>query len=162
MEGTRLFCRACGKQIEEDSRFCRFCGTSQADGPTAAAANPAPRAGNRFERRVRQVFPRHHLQDEITHYLLIAAMVIGVVGFLIALFPPLGGGIYGLAWLLFAIVLLLFVMHRDATIGRVLASRPADPNTLRYHAARGAQPAQPSAPAPEGRAAAAKEPGTQK
>lgn len=150
MEGSLVFCRACGRQIEEDSRFCRFCGKAQAGGPGAASAGPAGQAappGTRFTRRLRQVFPRHHLQDEITHYLTIAAMVIGVVGFLIALFPPLGGGIYGLAWLLFAVVLLLFVMHRDATLGRTLGNWPADPNTVRYHAARGTPGAEPTLPA---------------
>lgn len=136
MEGTPVFCRACGKQIEGGARFCRFCGRSQVDGPGAATGS-SPAAGPSLGQRFRQIFPRHHWQDEITHFLTIAAMVIGVAGFLIALFPPLGGGVYALAWLLFAILLLLFVMHREATLGHVRGERPAESGAVRYHAARG-------------------------
>ncbi len=95
-----MFCRACGKQIEADARFCRFCGKSQAEGPAAGSAGPGAKAatgsgsktqlddmlgGMGLERWLRRVFPRHHLQDEITHFVTIAAIVIGVVGFLLAL-----------------------------------------------------------------------------
>ena len=137
-----MFCRACGKQIEEGARFCRFCGKAQADGRSGAfsGSGPGAQSASSLGQRVRQLFPRHHLQDEITHFLTIAAMVIGVVGFLIALFPPLGGGLYALAWLLFAIVLLLFVMHRDATLSHTRTDRPAEPTGGRYHAAREAPP----------------------
>jgi fatty acid desaturase len=147
MEGTPVFCRACGKQIEEGARFCRFCGKSQVEGP-GAATRSSPAAGPTLGQRVRQVFPRHHWQDEITHFLTITAMVIGVAGFLIALFPPLGGGIYALAWLLFAILLLLFVMHREATLNHARADRSAEGGGVRYHAARGV-PAQTSEARPE-------------
>ncbi len=67
-------------------------------------------------------------------------MVIAVVGFLIALFPPLGGGLYALAWLLFAIVLLLFVRHRDATLSHTWREQPVDSADVRYHAAREERP----------------------
>ena len=142
-----MFCRACGKQIEEGARFCRYCGKAQADGPSRAfsGSGPGARSASSLGQRVRQLFPRHHLQDEITHFLTIAAMVIGVVGFLIALFPPLGGGLYALAWLLFAIVLLLFVMHRDATLSHTRSDRPVESTGRRYHAAREAPPAAPDA-----------------
>jgi len=140
-----VFCRACGKQIEADARFCRFCGKSQADGPVAARPGPGAQlgtpAGSALERRLRQVFPRHHLQDEISHFLTMAAIVIGVVGFLLALFPPLGAGLYALAWLLFAIVLLLFVMHRDATLAHTRTDQAGEASTGRHHAERGASPA---------------------
>lgn len=159
-----MFCRTCGKQIEEGSRFCRFCGKSQAEGPAPAGSAPskgsAARPGTGLEHRIRQVFPRHHLQDEITHFLTIAAMVIGVVGFLLALFPPLGAGVYALAWLLFAVVLLLFVMHRDATLGHVQADRSGD-QAGRYHAGRTPLPPEPPAPVREDRAVG-KEPQPQK
>jgi hypothetical protein len=148
--GSKVFCRACGKQIEADSRFCRFCGKSQAEGPAAAPGGPgakvATSSGSGLERRLRQVFPRHHLQDEITHFLTMAAIVIGVVGFVLALFPPLGAGLYALAWLLFAILLLLFVMHRDATLAHTRTDRAEDASTARHHAGRGAVPDRGEAP----------------
>ena len=28
-EEMKMYCSKCGKQIEEDSKFCPFCGTSQ-------------------------------------------------------------------------------------------------------------------------------------
>jgi hypothetical protein len=99
-----------------------------------------------LERWVRRVFPRHHLQDEITHFLSIAAIVIGVVGFLLALFPPLGAGLYALGWLLFAILLMLFVMHRDATLAHTRTDQPGDAPTGRHHAGRGAVPDRGAAP----------------
>ncbi len=139
-----MFCRACGKQIEADARFCRFCGKSQADGTVAAKPGPGAKLGSGtrsgLEQRLRLVFPRHHLQDEITHFLTIAAIVIGVVGFLLALFPPLGAGLYALAWLLFAILLLLFVMHRDATLAHTRTDQAGDAPTERHHAGRGGLP----------------------
>lgn len=156
-----MFCRACGKQIEADARFCRFCGKSQAEGPGAASAGPGAKAatgsgsktrlddtlgGMGLERWLRRVFPRHHLQDEITHFLTIAGIVIGVVGFLLALFPPLGAGLYALAWLLFAILLMLFVMHRDATLAHTRTDQPGDAPTGRHHAGRGAVPDRRDAP----------------
>ena len=156
-----MFCRACGKQIEADARFCRFCGKSLAEGPAAGSAGPGAKAatgsgsktqlddmlgGMGLERWLRRVFPRHHLQDEITHFLTIAAIVIGVAGFLLALFPPLGAGLYALAWLLFAILLMLFVMHRDATLAHARTDQPEDARTGRHHAGRGAVPDRGDAP----------------
>lgn len=139
-----MFCGACGKLIEADARFCRFCGKAQAEGPVAPKPGPGAKlrtgSGSGLERRLRQVFPRHHLQDEITHFLTMAAIVIGVVGFGLALFPPLGAGLYALAWLLFAILLLLFVMHRDATLAHTRTDQPGDGSTTRHHAGRGAPP----------------------
>ena len=139
-----MFCRACGKQIEADSRFCRFCGKGQAGGPAAASGGPGAKlatgSGSTLERRLRQVFPRHHLQDEITHFLTMAAIVIGVVGFVLALFPPLGAGLYALAWLLFAILLLLFVIHREATLAHTRTDQAGDAPTERHHAGRSASP----------------------
>ena len=141
-----MFCRACGKQIEADARFCRFCGKSQAEGPAAASGGPGAKvgtsSGSRLAGRLRQVFPRHHLQDEITHFLTMAAIVLGVVGFVLALFPPLGAGLYALAWLLFAILLLLFVMHRDATLAHTRMDQTGDASTGRHQAGRGASPDQ--------------------
>ena len=28
-DGNKLYCKNCGKQIEEDSKFCRYCGKEQ-------------------------------------------------------------------------------------------------------------------------------------
>src|SRR3979490_2457311 len=90
-----VFCRECGRPIEADAHFCRFCGKSQADpmagsasafppphtrpaGAGAARRPPAPTpppAGAGLERWLQQLFPRHHLQDEFMHIGTIAAFL---------------------------------------------------------------------------------------
>src|SRR5258708_11494127 len=142
-KGGIVFCRSCGKSIEEGARFCRFCGKSQADpvaGSAAAASSAAPASherGSGLEHRLRQVFPRHHLQDEFTHAGTIAA-------FLLALIGLVGGFFINYSWLgtnflLGSIALLLFLILRESTLSHIRVrdggSSPNESGT-RYHAPR--------------------------
>lgn len=149
-----MYCRSCGKQIEADSAFCRYCGTGQdpanAGQPATtgtgvmdpvtpnpgAGGPPAPRGS--LESRLRHLFPRHHLQDEFMHLATIVAFVIAVVGFLFGFLSyalPVGG--LAVTWLLFAIALLLFLMLRESTLSHVRSRVPG--GATRYHAARTSQ-----------------------
>ncbi len=150
-----VFCRQCGKEIEAGARFCRFCGAAQVVAREGAPAGRSPTTPSRIERRLRHLFPRHHLQDDFMHIATIAAMVIAVVGFIVGLFPGLGGQIYGLTWLLFAIALLLFLMLRESTLNHARGILPrhheSEGAPTRYHAARTAPPsssADPGVPPP--------------
>ena len=84
-----VFCRSCGKAIEAGARFCRFCGKSQLDpvaGSASAVSSSAPArqpGGAGLEHRLRQIFPRHHLQDEFTHVGTIAAFLMALIGFVV-------------------------------------------------------------------------------
>jgi hypothetical protein len=131
-----VFCRECGKQIEDDARFCRFCGKPQADDTpgTAAASANAPRTGTGLQHRIRQVFPRHHLQDEFMHLATIAAFVLAVAGLLIGIFPALFT--IGASLLFFSIALLLFLILRESTLSHIRVSSPRTGEGTRYHAAR--------------------------
>jgi zinc ribbon protein len=123
---TAVFCRSCGKQIEADARFCRYCGVRQAE-PAAGKAAPGsgtaappaaskPAGGGGLELRLRRLFPRHHLQDEFMHLATIVAFVVAVVGFI---FGMTSLWAFGVTWLLFSIALLLFLMIRESTLSHV-------------------------------------------
>jgi zinc-ribbon domain len=144
------FCRECGKPIEADARFCRFCGKSQAD-PVASTGTPrsasagstraAGGSGESLESRLRQLFPRHHLQDEFMHISSIAAFFMAAIGFILGFFTPaLGGSWLSTNFLLGAIALLLFLILRESTLshlrGRSGTGATSSPEGGRYHAAR--------------------------
>ncbi|HYM97923.1 MAG TPA: zinc ribbon domain-containing protein [Candidatus Sulfotelmatobacter sp.] len=155
-----MFCRSCGKEIEPDARFCRFCGTARED-PAAARpgiADPAPvgasgaagarsSSGGGLEARLRHLFPRHHLQDEFMHLGTIVALVVAVIGFI---FGMTSLWAFGVTWLLFAIALLLFLMIRESTLSHVRVHGEADDGKGQRPGARGGS----SASTPSGGGAA--------
>lgn len=134
-----VYCRECGKAIEADARFCRFCGKSQAGGPGRAAevgmvgvgsSRPAPVGSRRgaspsfdLEGRLRRVFPRHPDQDEFMHIGSIAALLMALIGFVLGFFPAYSW--LGINFLLGSIALLLFLRVRESTLGRLRESGPA-------------------------------------
>jgi hypothetical protein len=145
-----VFCRSCGKTIEEGARFCRFCGKSQAEpvaGSASAGSSAAParhHSGFSLERSLRQLFPRHHLQDEFTHIGTIAAFLMLLIGFVLGFF-------YNYSWLgtnflLGSIGLLLFLILRESTLSHIRvrdggpaassASSASSSGGTRYHAGR--------------------------
>jgi len=147
--GDTAFCRECGKPIEADARFCRFCGKSQADPVSGAPAarststgsgRSASGSGESLESRLRQLFPRHHLQDEFMHISTIAAFFMALIGFVLGFFTPaLGGSWLSTNFLLAAIALLLFLILRESTLSHIrgrssATSASAEPG--RYQAAR--------------------------
>src|ERR1700694_4424871 len=118
-----VFCRECGKSIEADARFCRFCGKSQAD-PVAGSAPPRSTAssgdaaaGSGVEHWLRQVFPRHHLQDEFMHVGTIAAFLMALIGFVLGFF--LAYSWLGTNFLLGSVALLLFLILRESTLSHI-------------------------------------------
>lgn len=133
-----VFCRECGRPIEADAHFCRFCGKSQAD-PVAgstASSHPGP-GGAGLEHWLRQLFPRHHLQDEFMHIGTIAAFLMALIGFVLGFF--LAYGWLGTNFLLGSIALLLFLILRESTLShiRVRGGAPAPtPSGGRTHAGR--------------------------
>jgi hypothetical protein len=151
-KGGTVFCRSCGKSIEDGARFCRFCGKSQADpvaGSVAAGSSAAPasrRSGSGLEHRLRQIFPRHHLQDEFTHVGTIAAFLMALIGFVVGFF--INYSWLGTNFLLGSIALLLFLILRESTLSHIRVrdggSSPTESGT-RYHAGR--RPAAASGPA---------------
>lgn len=142
-----VFCRECGRPIEADAHFCRFCGKSQADpvaGSTSAAPTQAAPAGAGVEQRLRQLFPRHHLQDEFMHVGTIAAFLMALIGFVLGFF--LAYSWLGTNFLLGSIALLLFLILRESTLShiRVRGDAPtASSSGGRTHAGR--RPAAPTA-----------------
>jgi hypothetical protein len=145
-----VFCRECGRSIEADAHFCRFCGKSQADpvaGSTAASSHPAP-VGAGLEQRLAQLFPRHHLQDEFMHIGTIAAFLMALIGFVLGFF--LAYSWLGTNFLLGSIALLLFLILRESTLShiRVRGGAPAPtPSGGRTHAGRRAAAPAASLPA---------------
>lgn len=147
-----VFCRSCGKSIEAGARFCRFCGKSQADpvaGSTAASSSTAPAShhgGSGLEHRLRQIFPRHHLQDEFTHVGTIAAFLMALIGFVVGFF--INYSWLGTNFLLGSIALLLFLILRESTLSHIRVRDGGSPSSsaggsssssaggTRYHAGR--------------------------
>lgn len=146
-----MVCRSCGKTIEEGARFCRFCGKSQAEPvavstPTGSSAPPASqRSGFSLENSLRQLFPRHHLQDEFTHIGTIAAFLMLLIGFVLGFFFNYSW--LGTNFLLGSIALLLFLILRESTLSHIrvrdggsIASSAAPASSssggTRYHAGR--------------------------
>jgi len=139
-----VFCRSCGKAIEAGARFCRFCGKSQADPgagvPSAASASGPARqpAEAGLEHRLRQIFPRHHLQDEFTHVGTIAAFLMALIGFIVGFF--INYSWLGTNFLLGSIALLLFLILRESTLSHIRVRNGGSASTseggTRYHAGR--------------------------
>jgi len=139
LKAGTVFCRECGRPIEADARFCRFCGKSQADpvaGSTSTSSHPGP-IGAGLEERLRQLFPRHHLQDEFMHIGTIAAFLMALIGFVLGFF--LAYSWLGTNFLLGSIALLLFLILRESTLShiRVRGGAPTPtPTGGRTHAGR--------------------------
>jgi hypothetical protein len=93
-----------------------------------------------LESRLRQLFPRHHLQDEFMHISTIAAFFMAAIGFVLGFFTPaLGGSWLSTNFLLGAIALLLFLILRESTLSHIRARGGSDAPSgqeTRYHAAR--------------------------
>jgi hypothetical protein len=145
-----VFCRECGKSIEVGARFCRFCGKSQAD-PVAGTAAPSSSSatsihstggnGTGLETRLRQLFPRHHLQDEFMHISTIAAFFMALIGFVLGFFTPaLGGNWLSTNFLLGSVALLLFLILRESTLSHIRVRDSGSPSRTagagRTHAGR--------------------------
>lgn len=90
-----------------------------------------------LEARLRQLFPRHHLQDEFMHIGTIAAFFMALIGFVLGFFPAVSW--VGTNFLLGSIALLLFLILRESTLSHIRVRSggvPADGGATRYHAAR--------------------------
>lgn len=126
------YCRECGKAIEADARFCRFCGKSQADRPASASAtatrspSPAPassqnrpvsRTADGLESWLRQLFPRHQQQDEFMHVGSIAAFLMALIGFVLGFIYAFN--FLAVNFLLASVALSLFLMLRESTLGQI-------------------------------------------
>jgi hypothetical protein len=145
-KGGTVFCRSCGKSIEEGARYCRFCGKAQADpvaGSASAGSSAAPAShhgGSGLEARLRQLFPRHHLQDEFTHVGTIAAFLMALIGFVVGFF--INYSWLGWNFLLGSIALTLFLILRESTLSHIRVRNGGSPSPsapaggIRYHAGR--------------------------
>jgi hypothetical protein len=91
-----------------------------------------------LEARLRQLFPRHHLQDEFMHIGSIVAFFMALIGFVLGFFPAVSW--LGTNFLLGSIALLLFLILRESTLSHIRVRTggvtPADGTPTRYHAAR--------------------------
>lgn len=104
--------------------------------PTSTAPKHGA-AGAGLEERLRQLFPRHHLQDEFMHIGTIAAFLMLLIGFVLGFF--LAYSWLGTNFLLGSIALLLFLILRESTLShiRVRGSAPTPtPSGGRTHAGR--------------------------
>jgi hypothetical protein len=107
--------------------------------PAAASAPASPHGvGSGVERWLRQLFPRHHLQDEFMHIGTIAAFLMALIGFVVGFFVSYSW--LGTNFLLGSIALLLFLILRESTLSHIRvrdggsAHKAAD--GTRYHAGR--------------------------
>lgn len=137
----------------------------ETDAPPASSPGASPRGvGYRVEEWLRQLFPRHHLQDEFMHIGTIAAFLMALIGFVVGFF-------YSYSWLgtnflLGSIALLLFLILRESTLSHIRVrdggSAPKTTGGTRYHAGRPSGPTQgpaeagnaQSSPPPTGRRSA--------
>jgi hypothetical protein len=131
-------CANCGKPIEADARFCRFCGKAQGDRGVAPrpipprAAAPGPRRGDpagspraqSLEERLRQLFPRAALQDELMQIGSIAAFFMLLIGFVLGFFSAYSW--LALNFLLAGIGLILFLILRESTLAQMRERGPAN------------------------------------
>jgi hypothetical protein len=72
---------------------------------------------------LRHVFPRHAGQDDFMHVGTIAALLMGLIGFVLGFFPAYSW--LGINFLLGSIALLLFLRVRESTLDRIQATRRA-------------------------------------
>jgi hypothetical protein len=94
-------------------------------------------AESRLEHWLRQLFPRHHLQDEFMHVGTIAAFLMALIGFVLGFF--LAYSWLGTNFLLGSVALLLFLILRESTLShiRVRGEAPTPtPSGGRTHAGR--------------------------
>jgi hypothetical protein len=94
-------------------------------------------AADGLENWLRQLFPRHHLQDEFTHIGTIAAFLMALIGFVLGFFIALSW--LGTNFLLGSVALLLFLILRESTLSHIRVrgiDAGATPEGGRYHAAR--------------------------
>jgi hypothetical protein len=131
----------------------------------AAPRRSASASTGGLEQRLRQLFPRHHLQDEFMHIATIAAFFMALIGFVLGFF-------FAYSWLatnflLGAIALILFLILRESTLSHI---RPGGGSTTggapggRYQVSRSSaggppeaattqsSPRPPAAPPPPSRA----------
>ena len=90
-----------------------------------------------MEQRLRQLFPRHHLQDEFMHIGTIAAFLMAVIGFILGFFVAYSW--LGTNFLLGSIALLLFLILRESTLSHIRVRggpESATPSGGRTHAGR--------------------------
>jgi len=91
-----------------------------------------------LEERLRQLFPRHHLQDEFMHIGTIAAFFMALIGFVLGFFLAVSW--LATNFLLGSIALLLFLILRESTLSHIRVrtggALPTSDSPTRYHAAR--------------------------
>jgi hypothetical protein len=95
-----------------------------------------------MEQWLRQLFPRHHLQDAFTHLGTITAFFLALIGFVLGFITPalFGENFLSIDFLLASIALLLFLILRESTLSHIRTRGGTDaaatPNTGRYQAGR--------------------------
>jgi len=112
-------------------------GTSAAS-PSAASNRPVERAGAGLENWLRQLFPRHHLQDEFMHIGSIAAFLMALIGFVLGFFNAFN--FLAVNFLLASVALSLFLILRESTLSHIRERGGGEVGSpaanTRYHAAR--------------------------
>lgn len=82
-----------------------------------SGSSQASPAGAGLEHWLRQLFPRHHLQDEFMHVGTIAAFLMALIGFVLGFF--LAYSWLGTNFLLGSVALLLFLILRESTLSHI-------------------------------------------